>query len=53
MSKDLSIRVYIQKLEMKFSKEMPRIRNEVKVFEKKLKGGKLMLNPTVSPQFNG
>lgn len=52
MSKELRIKKYIHQLEVNFSKELPRIKNEVKLYEKKLKEDKLIRNPKASPQFN-
>ena len=52
MGKDVKIKKYLHQLEISFSKEMPRIKEEVKIYERNLKEGKLILTPKVSPQFN-
>ena len=52
MAKDVNIKEYIHQLEINFSKEMPRIRKEIKVYEKNLKENRLIEKPKVSPQFN-
>lgn len=42
---------FITSLEKRFLKEMPRIRKEIKLYEKHLKNGKLNTTPKVAPQF--
>lgn len=51
MSKRQSHLLYIRRVEKKFSKEMPRIRKEISVYEENLKNGKINTNPIVAPQF--
>ncbi|PZX51879.1 hypothetical protein LV84_03638 [Algoriphagus ratkowskyi] len=47
------ITAFLNDLDIKLKKEMPRIRREIKVYEEKLKEGRLTLNPRPSPQFGG
>lgn len=42
----------IERVEIRLKKEMPRILREIAVYEKALKDGTLISNPTPSPQFN-
>ena len=53
MSTKEEINNYLKKLKEKFKKEMPRISNEIKVYEKKVAEGSLSKNPNPGPQFNG
>jgi hypothetical protein len=46
-------KTYIEEIKQRISKEMPRVIQEIKVYERKLKNGELTTNPKVSPQFNG
>ncbi len=43
--------LFIRGVEKEFSKEMPRIRKEISVYEENLKNGKLNTRPTISAHF--
>lgn len=53
MGKYKNIEDFLTELKKQLKGEMPRIRKEIKVYEKKVKKGELTINPTPSPQFNG
>ncbi|WP_417603143.1 hypothetical protein [Owenweeksia hongkongensis] len=53
MSKDEKISNFIELIEARMAKEMPRIIREIKVYEDKLAKGELTKFPKVAPQFNG
>ncbi len=46
------IKAYISELKKRFKNEMPKVREEIRVFEDKLVNGELTRNPTPAPQFN-
>ena len=48
-----SKKTYIEEIKHRISKEMPRIFQEIKIYERKLKKGTQTTNPKTSPQFNG
>jgi len=43
---------FAEVLKERFHKEMPKIRKEIKVYESRLKEGKLNTSPEIAPQFN-
>ncbi len=43
---------YLNDLKKRLTLAMPRIREEIKLYEKKIKEGKLTQNPASGPQFN-
>ncbi len=47
-----NIEEFLKDLKERIKLQMPKIREEIKVYEKKLKEGKLTSNPTPAPQFN-
>jgi hypothetical protein len=53
MSSKDDINNYITELKNKLKIELPRISEEIRVYEDKLASGKLTKNPTPGPQFNG
>jgi len=44
---------YLNEIKNRISKEMPRVIEEIKVYENKLRCGQLNKNPKTAPQFNG
>lgn len=52
MSTKEDIHNYISNLRIKLDKELPRISEEIRVYEDKLAKGKLTKNPVPGPQFN-
>ena len=46
------IKIYISELKKRLKKEMPKVREEIRVYEEKLLNGQLTKNPTPAPQFN-
>lgn len=52
MNKDMVNKKFTEILKEGFRKEMPKIRKEIKVYESRLKEGKLNTSPKVAPQFN-
>jgi len=47
------IKTYINELKKRLINEMPRVREEIKVYEEKLANGQLTQTPSTAPQFNG
>ena len=52
MSSKKDIKNYISALEKRFKKELPRVSEEIQVYENKLSQGKLNKNPAPAPQFS-
>lgn len=52
MSKKQSLEELVKEIEKRFEKEMPRVRKEIAVYEKRLAKGLLKKNPKMAPQFN-
>lgn len=52
MSSKKDIKNYISALEKRFKKELPKVSEEIQVYENKLSQGKLNKNPTPAPQFS-
>jgi hypothetical protein len=46
------IKTYISELKKRLKKEMPKVREEIRIYEEKLVNGQLTKNPTPAPQFN-
>lgn len=53
MASKEEIRTYIIELEKRLRIEMPKVRDQIKVYEDKLANGQLTQSPTAAPQFNG
>ena len=52
MKRDKIIKEFISNLKKRLSKEMPKVKKEIKLYEKHLVAGTLTKNPIPSPQFN-
>lgn len=48
-----NIEEYLKDLKKRLESQMPKIREEIRIYERKAKEGKLTLNPIPAPQFNG
>ncbi len=46
------IKTYISELKKRLKKEMPKVREEIRIYEEKLVNGQLTKNPVPAPQFN-
>lgn len=46
------IQKYISELKKRLKKEMPKVREEIRIYEEKLVNGELTKNPIPGPQFN-
>ena len=53
MDKDQNIHLFLSDLKIRFLKELPKVKKQVKLYEKRAAEGKLSKLPTSSPQFNG
>lgn len=53
MTSKEEIKSYINELKKRLKNEMPKVREEIKVYEDKLSNGQLNNSPTPAPQFNG
>ncbi|WP_155810385.1 hypothetical protein [Polaribacter sp. Hel_I_88] len=53
MSTKEDLKKYISNLKEKLKEELPRISEEIRIYEEKLNKGELTPNPTPGPQFNG
>jgi len=53
MSRKETISAYLIEIKNKISLEMPRIINEVGVYERNLRNRQLTKKPKIAPQFNG
>lgn len=52
MKRNKKIVDFISFLNMRLSKEMPKVKKEIELYEKRLTAGTLTKNPTPSPQFD-
>ena len=52
MGSSKNIVEYIKDLEQRLESQMPKVHEAIRVYEKKVKEGKLTANPTPGPQFN-
>ncbi len=52
MKRDKRIKDFISNLKERLSKEMPKVKKEIELYEKHLAAGTLAKNPIPSPQFN-
>ncbi len=44
---------YLKEIKLRISQKMPKVIEEIKTYEEKLKNGRLTENPKTAPQFNG
>ena len=52
MGRNKKIEIFILNLRQRLSKEMPKVRKEIELYEKHLAADTLIKNPVPSPQFN-
>jgi len=52
MKSNKKIESFLVNLKLRLSMEMPRIKQEIKLYEERLSAGKLTTNPIPGPQFN-
>ncbi|WP_268124069.1 hypothetical protein [Roseivirga pacifica] len=50
---DTTKKSYLHNIKEKMAAEMPKVMEEIAVYEKKLKSDTLTKQPKISPQFNG
>ena len=53
MVDEKNINEYLLKVQKGFKQELPKIKAEIAVYEKKKAEGTLSSNPKIAPQFNG
>jgi len=46
------IRTYLSELKKRLAKEMPKVREEIRLYEKRRTNGQLIKTPVPGPQFN-
>ncbi len=52
MGSHLTLEEYLNEIHKRISLQMPKIREEIKIYELRAKEGKLTSNPIPAPQFN-